>query len=79
MRQVIQGITFDIPSPSYYVVAADTYASHHRSADVCYVGGDCWILTVIDCDGKPVQKTFASRDQAISVIATAFRNVGLIQ
>lgn len=78
MRRVIQGVTFDIASPSCYVVAADAYDSHHRSADVCYVGGDCWILTVIDCNGQPVQRTFASRDQAISVIAIAFKNVGLI-
>ena len=79
MQTVLQGVRFDIPSPSYYAVHKGPWDTAYRSCDICYLHNQhCWVLTLVAADGAPKYCYFNSRDDAIAMIASAFRKVGLI-
>ena len=77
MRAKLQGVAFEIPSPSYYALAVPD-CTQFRGCDIAYVDG-YWLMTLVFPNGKQIQKVFPTRDEAVSVIARAYRSVGLLQ
>ncbi len=75
MRSTLQGLEFEVFSPSFYRLAP-SYTGHD-TVDISYVGGE-WMLFHESPRGDVGIRCFATRDEAIGMIAQAFKNVGLL-
>ena len=74
MTRNIAGLTWDVPSPSFYRLAS----AHIRGAivDVSFVG-DRWIMFFCR-NGQVRTRSFETRDEAIGMVMLAFRNEGVV-
>lgn len=69
----LAGLSWDVPSPSHYRLVLPDRTD---TIDVSYLG-DRWLLC-LERHGYVSTRCFANRDQAIGMVAQAFRNEGVI-
>lgn len=75
IRRTLQGLSFDIPSPSHF----ELVLPQPKLDRVCIAYlGDQWRLFHQDPTGNVGTRRFASRDDAVAMVAQAFRNVGAL-
>ena len=70
MIRVIDGLPFEITSPSYYRIAPHAVRPG-ASIDISYVDGGEWLL-MVERDGEIATEVHRSRDAAIMVVALAY-------
>lgn len=77
IRRTLQGITFDIPSPSHLeLVLPDPHADR---ICIAYQGGaQDWWLFHQDPTGNVGTRRFDTRDDAVAMVAQAFQNAGAL-
>lgn len=64
ITRILQGIPFNVISPSFYELAS------HPCVDISFVG-DKWFACCPGPDGEPLLRPFPTRDAAVSAIALA--------
>lgn len=72
----LQGISFDTPSPSFFraVLPYDSAGT----IDISYLGArNQWCL-FLQHNGEVSTRCFASRDEAVKMVAAAFQKEGII-
>ena len=69
----LAGLQWDTPSPSHYRLVLPDRSD---TIDVSFLG-DKWCL-FLHRDGHVSSKCFDNRDQAIGMVAQAFRNEGVL-
>lgn len=67
--RIIQGVAFEIISPSFYQLA------DAPRCDLSYLG-DGWWLQCPDESDQPRYQQFSSRDAAVAAIAQAYAEMG---
>ena len=78
-RFMIQGVPFESESPSFFRLAPEL--CNGDTIDVSFLGEGGrqeWCLFHARADGNVFTHCFPSRDAAIEMIATAFKNVGAL-
>lgn len=77
IRRNLQGLTFDIPSPSHY----ELVLPQPKLDRICIVnqgGINDWWLFHQDAAGNVAAQRFDSRDDAVAMVAQAFQNAGAL-
>lgn len=70
MIRIVQGLVFEVPSPSFWKLSGEP-------VDIDYLG-DRWYLFCNDERGQKCAMPVPSRDAGIAMVAKAFRNTGRI-
>ena len=74
MIRQIQSLAWEVPSPSHFILHLPDRAD---SVEV-FFAGDCWLL-FLDHGGDISTRHFASRDEAMELVAQAFEKEGIAQ
>ena len=78
MTRTLQGLLFEITSPSCFRLAKPYTGDD--TIDITYLGAPGeWCLFHERHDGDVNLRMFPSRDEAVSMIAQAFKNVGALR
>lgn len=74
MIRKIQGIAFDVASPSFYRAVLPNYAM--STINISYIEPG-WCL-FLEHNGQVSTRCFPSRDDAVAMVAQAFKNEGVL-